>query len=106
MKMRIKTVGLAIAGLLLVTGGASAQTTPKLTFEVASVKPAAPVDMMKMAAAMQAGEAPKIGMRVNPGRVEFLYVDLKTLVSIAYKLKPYQVSGPDWMANQIGRAHV
>jgi len=100
MKMRIKTVGLAIAGLLLVTGGASAQTTPKLTFEVASVKPAAPVDMMKMAAAMQAGEAPKIGMRVNPGRVEFLYVDLKTLVSIAYKLKPYQVSGPDWMANQ------
>src|ERR1035441_7132662 len=88
--MRINTVGLAIAGLLLVTGGASAQSTahesvagaaPKLAFEVASVKPAAPIDMMKMAAAMQAGEAPKIGMHVNPGRVEFLYVDLKSLRS-------------------------
>ena len=107
--MRINIIGLAIAGLLLVTGGASAQSTahesvagaaPKLAFEVASVKPAAPIDMMKMAAAMQAGEAPKIGMHVNPGRVEFLYVDLKSLVSIAYKLKPYQVTGPDWMANQ------
>src|ERR1035438_1809916 len=107
--MRINIIGLAIAGLLLVTGGASAQSTahesvagaaPKLAFEVASVKPAAPIDMMKMAAAMQAGEAPKIGMDVNPGRVEFLYVDLKSLVSIAYKLKPYQVTGPDWMANQ------
>src|SRR5271166_6289155 len=98
--MRNTTFGLTIAGLLLVTGGAFAQTTPK-TFEVASVKPAAPIDMMKIAANMQAGgEMPKLGMHVDPGRVEFTYVDLKTLVSVAYKVKPYQVTGPDWMANQ------
>ena len=85
---------------MLVTGAAFAQTAPKLTFEVASVKPAAPLDMAKMQAAMAAGEAPKIGMRVDAARVEFTYLDLKTLVSIAYKLKPYQVTGPDWMASE------
>jgi uncharacterized protein (TIGR03435 family) len=82
---------------MLVTGAAFAQTAPKLTFEVASVKVAPPIDMMKMAQAAQNGEMPKIGMHVNPGRVEFIYVDLKTLVGMAYKLKPYQVSGPDWI---------
>jgi uncharacterized protein (TIGR03435 family) len=97
--MRSRTNGIILASLFLATGAAFAQTAPK-TFEVASIKPAAPIDMMKMAQAMQNGEAPKVGMHVNPGRVEFIYVDLKTLVSIAYKLKTYQVSGPDWMANQ------
>lgn len=92
-----KTFGLI--GLLLVTGAAFAQPASKLTFEVASVKPAAPIDMMKMAQAMQNGESPRVGMHVDGGRVEFVYVDLKSLVSIAYKLKPYQVTGPDWMAN-------
>lgn len=97
--MQISTIGPIIASLFVATGAAFAQTTPK-TFEVASIKPAAPVDMMKMAQAMQNGEMPKIGMHVNPGRVEFIYVDLKTLVSIAYKLKTYQVSGPDWIGTQ------
>ncbi|MEI9973127.1 MAG: TIGR03435 family protein [Ignavibacteriota bacterium] len=97
--MRSSTIGIITAGLFLATGAAFAQTAPK-AFEVASIKPAAPIDMMKMAQQMQNGEAPKIGMHVNPGRVEFIYVDLKTLVSIAYKLKPYQVTGPDWMSNQ------
>jgi uncharacterized protein (TIGR03435 family) len=97
--MRNITLSLTIASLFLATGAAFGQTAPK-TFEVASIKPAVPIDMMKMAQAMQNGDMPKIGMHVNPGRVEFIYVDLKTLVSIAYKVKPYQVSGPDWMGNQ------
>jgi uncharacterized protein (TIGR03435 family) len=85
-------------GIVLVTGAALAQTPPK-TFEVASVKVAAPMDMQKMAADAAAGKMPKIGMHVNPGRVEFDYLDLKNLISMAYKLKVYQVSGPDWLAN-------
>src|SRR5664279_5507214 len=92
--------GLTIgAGLLFVTSVDFAQApAAKMSFEVASVKTAAPLDMMKLAAAMQNGEAPKVGMHVDAGRVEFTYVDLKSLISIAYKLKPYQISGPDWMA--------
>ena len=97
--MRSLKIGLTLASLFFATGAAFAQSAPK-TFEVASIKPAVPIDMMKMAQAMQNGEMPKIGMHVNPGRVEFIYLDLKTLVSIAYKLKTYQVSGPDWMPNQ------
>ncbi len=97
--MRSLTIGPILASLFLATGAAFAQTAPK-TFEVASIKSAAPLDMMKLAADAQAGKMPKIGMHVNPGRVEFNSLDLKSLVSIAYKLKPYQVSGPDWMANQ------
>ncbi|HEX3742396.1 MAG TPA: TIGR03435 family protein [Bryobacteraceae bacterium] len=108
--MRSFTIGFTAACLFLGTGGAfgqsaaqdsaAAQAKPKLAFEVASVKPAVPIDMMKMAQAMQNGEAPKIGMHVHPGRVEFNYVDLKTLISIAYKMKPYQVTGPAWMSTQ------
>ena len=86
-------------GLLLLAGGASAQTSTKKTFDVASVKTAEPLDIQKMAAAMQNGEAPKMGMLVSPGGVDFKYVDLKSLVSIAYKVKPYQVTGPDWMGS-------
>ena len=80
--MRSFKIGLTFASLFFATGAAFAQSAPK-TFEVASIKPAVPIDMMKMAQAMQNGEMPKIGMHVNPGRVEFIYLDLKTLVSIA-----------------------
>jgi len=90
------------AGLLLVTGAAFGQTTPeKLTFEVASVKPAAPLDMAKLAAAVQQGGAmPKLGARVDGARAEYTYMAIKELIATAYKVKPYQISGPDWIANQ------
>jgi len=69
----------------------------KPAFEVATVKPAAPLDMAKMAAAIQAGQAPRVGPHVDGSRAEYIYVDLKTLISIAYKVKVYQVTGPDWI---------
>ena len=87
------TVCLALASAM-----ALAQTTP--TFEVASIKPAAPLDMAKIAAAVQAGQMPKIGPHVDQARAEYTYVSLKELIILAYKVKPYQVTGPDWMASQ------
>ena len=50
--------------LTLAVVSASAQTKP--AFEVATIKPAAPLDMAKMMAAMQAGHPPKIGTRSTP----------------------------------------
>lgn len=91
------TIGI---GLLLVTGRAFAQTNSHLTFEVASLKLAAPLDMAKLQAAARNGETPRVGMHVDRARVEFIYVDLKSLICVAYKLKPYQITGPDWMASQ------
>jgi len=77
---------------------ALAQTTP--TFEVASIKPAAPLDMAKIAAGVQAGQMPKLGPHVDQARAEYTYMSLKELIVLAYKVKPFQVTGPDWMASQ------
>lgn len=93
--------GLTISvGLLLVAGPVFGQTNSPLTFEVASVKPAAPLDVAKLAAALRDGGKPTVGMRVDPGRAEFIYEDLRSLIGIAYKLKRDQITGPDWMANE------
>ena len=75
---------------------AFAQTKP--AFEVATVKPSPPMDMVKVAAALQAGGKMPIGANVDLGRAEYLYLDLRSLISYAYGMKPYQIAGPDWMA--------
>jgi uncharacterized protein (TIGR03435 family) len=87
------TVCLALTAIV-----ALAQTAP--TFEVASIKPAAPLDMAKMAASIQAGQMPKIGAHVDAARAEYIYMSLKDLIVTAYKVKPYQITGPDWLATQ------
>jgi uncharacterized protein (TIGR03435 family) len=56
--------------------------------------------MVKLAAEMQAGNMPKIGARVDGSRAEYTYMPLKDLIAAAYKVKAYQVTGPDWLANQ------
>lgn len=96
-KMRNITFGLTIAGLLVVTGAASAQTPPKLAFEVASVKPAAALDIAKLQAAVQGGGQLPLGPHMGASRAEFKYMALKELIALAYKVKGYQISGPDWM---------
>jgi uncharacterized protein (TIGR03435 family) len=82
----------------LAAAAALAQTAP--TFEVASIKPAAPLDRMKMAAGIQAGQMPKLGPHVDRGRAEYIYMAIKDLIALAYKVKPYQITGPDWIASQ------
>jgi uncharacterized protein (TIGR03435 family) len=92
LKKSTKVFALVVA--LILTSAAHAQST----FEVATIKPAAPLDQAKIAAAMQAGEAPKIGPRVEGSRAEYTYMALRDLIAFAYNIKPYQVSGPDWLA--------
>lgn len=82
----------------LLTGALWAQA--KVAFEVASIKPSAPLDMAKMAAGIQSGQMPQIGAHVTDAQANFTYMSLRELVIWAYSLKPYQVQGPDWMANQ------
>ena len=79
---------------------ASAATASTLTFDVATIKPSAPLDMAKMAKQMQAGQMPKIGPHVAGSVAEYNYMSLKDLIAAAYKVKPYQISGPDWMTSQ------
>ncbi len=83
---------------LAMAGVARGQATAShLAFDAATVRPAAPLDMAKMAAAFQAGQMPKIGPHVDAGRAEYNYMALRELIAMAYGLKPYQVSGPTWM---------
>lgn len=91
--MRKFTIALALTGIL-----ALAQTKP--AFEVASIRPAAPLDMAKMIASVQAGQTPKVGPHVDAGRAEYTYMALRELIGLAYNVKPYQITGPDWLASQ------
>jgi uncharacterized protein (TIGR03435 family) len=87
--------------LLFASGVASGQTTlAKLSFDVATVKPAAPLDMQRMAADVQAGRMPKIGPEIGASRATFTYMSLADLVAFAYKVRNYQISGPDWLGGE------
>jgi uncharacterized protein (TIGR03435 family) len=73
---------------------ALAQPPASPTFEVASIKPAAPQEMGRMMVGISGG--PRKGSR-DPGQMTFTNVSLSMLVSVAYDVKDYQVHCPDWM---------
>ncbi len=67
--------------------------THELTFEVASVKPAPPLDPQKIMSGQQ-----RVGMKVDAARVDISSMSLGGLIYLAFKVKPYQVSGPSWLS--------
>jgi uncharacterized protein (TIGR03435 family) len=76
----------------------SHQTTAKPAFDVATIKPSAPLDRAKLAADLQAGKMPLLGPHVTASRAEYIYMPLKDLIALAYNMRNYQVTGPDWMS--------
>jgi uncharacterized protein (TIGR03435 family) len=80
------------AGLVLAAGAAMGQTA---TFEVASVKPAAPLDRSQILSGQM-----HVGMKIDAARVDIGSMSLADLIRVAYRVKPYQISGPDWMASE------
>jgi uncharacterized protein (TIGR03435 family) len=91
-----QTFGKLTIGLALTALAAFAQTKP--SFEVATIKPAPPMDPAKIRAALQGGGKMPVGANISAGRAEYLYLDLKTLMMYAYGAKSWQITGPDWMA--------
>src|SRR3954452_12597568 len=57
------------------------------SFTVASVK----------TSAAQEGKLPRIV--IDPGRLDLTNVSLKTLITRAYSVKDYQVTGPEWIGS-------
>lgn len=88
-----------VAGLLAI-GPLTVYGQAAKTFDVASVKPSAPLDPAKLQADMRAGRMPNFGAHLDGLRAEYNYMTLKALIIYAYKLRPYQVSGPDWLASE------
>ena len=82
-----------IPAFLIAAGLALAQTP--LSFEVASVKPGGPMDP----AAIMAGKM-RIGMKIDAARVDIGMLSLSDLMRIAYKVKSYQIQGPEWMTGE------
>jgi uncharacterized protein (TIGR03435 family) len=92
---------LTLGSILLAATAGWSQTTPaKPSFDVASIRPSAPLDMQKLAADAQAGKMPRFGAHVEGSRAEYTYMTLKDLIANAYGVKAYQVTGPDWLASQ------
>ena len=77
---------------LALAAGAFGQAAGQPAFEVATVKAAD--DLM-----MTSGPI-RIGMSVDAGRVDIHFMSLTELLRTAYRLKPYQVTGPSWMSSQ------
>ena len=78
--------------LTSVSPAAFGQTpAPKPEFEVASVKPA-----QQPGANMQVN----VGFHIDGAQVRLTFSSLRDLLSIAYRLRYYQVEGPDWIASE------
>jgi uncharacterized protein (TIGR03435 family) len=73
----------------------ASQTAAQPVFDVASIK----AMERPTPRTMMAGQA-RMGTRIDAGRVEIAYMSLAELVRTAYRLKSYQISGPDWIKTQ------
>lgn len=75
-----------------------AQATESLTFEVASVRPSAPLPQPGgRGGGVFLGPARGGPGTPDPGQITWSYATLKSLLMTAYDVKAYQVSGPAWL---------
>jgi uncharacterized protein (TIGR03435 family) len=68
------------------------QTAVPPTFEVASIKEVPPVSIENI----RAGQF-HVGIDINGSRADYGFMSLANLISYAYRVKRYQLSGPGWM---------
>jgi len=85
----------ALALILLLPAALPAQN---LAFEVASVKPAVTPEREPMVCLIPC--TPGERLSVVGTRVDIRYMSLQRLLLTAFRIKPYQLSGPDWMRSQ------
>lgn len=82
--MRLLTAALAVA----LSSPAFAQAPPE--FEVASIKPSG-----------EAGPGrAQAGIRIDGAQFTASFFSLRDYIGIAYSLKPYQITGPEWIGSQ------
>ena len=82
----MKSRNLFISGVLASAALFGQAPSPKLEFDVASVRPA-----------QQDGpEKTTVGIHLDGSQVRIASFSLRELVSMAYRVQRYQVTGPDW----------
>lgn len=65
------------------------EASGKPEFEVASIKPAKPLPMGQM----------RVAMNADAGMLRYSNVALKDCIRTAYRVKDFQVQGPDWIGS-------
>ena len=84
---------LPILGVVLLACNVVSAQTPadKVEFEVATVKKSPPPGT---------DNAVTAGVKLDGSQVRIGMLTLRDYVAMAYRVKPYQVAGPDWMATE------
>jgi len=91
--MQCQLVRVISAALLLaVSSVAQSPTAPALAFEVASIKPAGPLNPQMIASGKM-----NVGMKVDKAIVSIGSLAVSDLIRIAFKIKSYQLSAPTWL---------
>ena len=91
--MRLIKVGFAA----LLVGGFMFGQTPAAapTFEVATIRPAPPLNP----AMMMAGKM-HVGMKIDAAKVDIGFMSINDLIVKAYDIKGYQLAGPDFLTTE------
>jgi uncharacterized protein (TIGR03435 family) len=83
----MKTTHCAIAiAVLMLTASATRGQPARLEFEVASVRPTPPSEQHGLS----------LGFRMDAAGMHIGSLTLRDIVAVAYRVKTYQVRGPDW----------
>jgi uncharacterized protein (TIGR03435 family) len=101
----MKIVRNACAVLILFCALLVAQTPKTPAFDVASIKPAP--DLATLILEIRSGKRGLGAFQTNidGARVDMGYAPLNSLIVYAYRLKPHQVIGPDWLSSQAFEIH-
>ena len=76
-----------LLAMIACTAVRARQPAPKPAFEVASIKPAAPSPMNQIRSSMNADGAV----------LRYTNVSVKDVIRAAYRVKDFQIEGPDWL---------
>jgi uncharacterized protein (TIGR03435 family) len=82
----------SLIGIAMLSIAAYAQETVRPSFEVASVKLSPPPDFSRGRGGLQ-----RSGPKVDAGRLDTGSMSLRDVIMGAYRVKLYQLAGPDWM---------
>ena len=78
-----------VPSVLLAAQLGFAQGADKPAFDVAAIRPSA----------AQSQDTVTAGARIDGAQVRFAYMTLKDYLGTAYRVRLYQISGPDWIAS-------
>src|SRR5215813_1964539 len=84
--------GLLLSAIMAAGFVQSRNAAPRLTFDVAAIRSAT----FPTPQTIQSGQF-RTGTKISGNNLDFEFVTLADLIPYAYRVKPFQVVGPDWM---------